>query len=257
MSAMQLAGKVAIVTGGGSGIGRAISELFAERGAKVVIAEWNRENGEAVAAGIRERGGEAIFCHADVSKAEDCDRIASEAAAIGELRVLVNNAAVQVLGTVTDTSEEGWARMESVNLRGVFLMTRAALPQMVASGGGSVVNIASILGIVGDPDLAAYGAMKGGVIAFTKATALGYGPQGVRVNAICPGDVNTPMVAEYFDKSPDPEGLRREVSSKYALRRIAEPREIAEVAAFLASDAASFMTGSIVVVDGGLTSKCY
>jgi NAD(P)-dependent dehydrogenase (short-subunit alcohol dehydrogenase family) len=128
---------------------------------------------------------------------------------------------------------------------------------MIRGGGGSVVNISSALGLVGDPDLAAYGAAKGGILALSKAAAIGYGPRGVRVNCICPGDVNTPMVREYFEKAENPEELRREIYSKYALRRIAEPREIAQVAAFLASSASSFMTGSVLVVDGGLTSKCY
>jgi NAD(P)-dependent dehydrogenase (short-subunit alcohol dehydrogenase family) len=140
---------------------------------------------------------------------------------------------------------------------GVFLCSQAAMPHLQASGAGSIVNIASVLGVVGDPDLVAYGAMKGGVIALTKSTSLGYGPSGVRVNCICPGDVNTPMVAAYFDNAPDPAALRAEVYSKYALRRIAEPQEIAEVVAFLASTAASFVTGSVFLVDGGLTSKCY
>jgi NAD(P)-dependent dehydrogenase (short-subunit alcohol dehydrogenase family) len=120
-----------------------------------------------------------------------------------------------------------------------------------------VINMASVLGLVGDPDLAAYCAAKGGVIALTKATAMGYGPKGVRVNCICPGDVYTPMVQEYFDKDQDPEEARRRVSAHYALRRIADPREVAETAAFLASDSSSFVTGSVMVVDGGLTSKCY
>ena len=117
--------------------------------------------------------------------------------------------------------------------------------------------MASVLGFVGDPDLAAYCAAKGGVIALTKAAAMAYGPDGVRLNCICPGDVDTPLVQEYFDKDPDPQKLRREVSSKYALRRIATPAEIAQAAVFLASDASSFMTASTLVVDGGLTSKCY
>jgi NAD(P)-dependent dehydrogenase (short-subunit alcohol dehydrogenase family) len=144
-----------------------------------------------------------------------------------------------------------------VNLKGVFLCSKYAIPEMIKGGGGSVVNVASVLGLVGDPDLAAYCAAKGGVIALTKAAAMGYGPKGVRVNCICPGDVNTPMVQEYFAKEPDPEMARQRVNAHYALRRIAEPREVAEAAAYLASDASSFMTGSVLVVDGGLTSRCY
>lgn len=254
----RLAEKVAIVTGAASGIGQACAELFAEQGARVVLADWNREAGECAAALIRGRGFGADFCFADVSRASDVEALVrSTLERHARLDVLVNNAAVQVLATLTETTEEGWQRMQSVNLQGVFLCSKFAIPEMIRGGGGSVVNISSALGLVGDPDLAAYGAFKGGILAMTKAAAIGYGPQGVRVNSICPGDVNTPMVREFFNKAPDPDAFRREVASHYALRRIAEPREIAEVAAFLASDASSFITGAALVVDGGLTSKCY
>lgn len=255
---MTLAGKVALVTGGGSGIGKAICDVFADAKARVVIADWDEAAGRASAKAIQSSGGSAAFVHTDVSDGKQAEAAVHAAEQLfGGLHILVNNAAVQVLGSVLNTDEAAWERMQSVNLKGVFLMTRAALPALTRSGDAAIVNIASILGLVGDPDLAAYGAMKGGVLAFTKATALGYGRQGVRVNAICPGDVNTPMVAEYFDKSDDPAALRAEVASKYALGRIAEPHEIAQVALFLASSAASFLTGSVIVADGGLTSKCY
>ncbi|MCL5743572.1 MAG: glucose 1-dehydrogenase [Acidobacteria bacterium] len=254
----MLKNKVAIVTGAGSGIGKASAELFAEQGAKVVVVDWNRDAGEGTAAAIRNAGGEALFCHADVSNAGQAEAMVRAAVErYGALNVLMNNAAVQIMSTLAATSEQDWDRLHSVNLKGVFLGSKYAIPAMIRSGGGSIVNMSSALGLVGDHDLAAYGAMKGGIIAMTKAAAIGYGPQGIRVNAICPGDVNTPMVADYFNRSADPDALHREVYAKYALRRIAEPREIAQVAAFLASDASSFMTGSIVVVDGGLTSKCY
>jgi len=247
-----------IVTGGASGIGRASAEVFAEAGASVVLLDWNNKAGAAAAEEIRGRSLDASFVHADVSSEADAQRAVSwTIERYGRLDTLMNNAAVQILGALVETRERDWERLQSVNLKGVFLMSKAALPAIIRAGGGAIVNVASILGFVGDPELAAYCAMKGGVIALTKAMAVGYGPQGVRVNCICPGDVNTPMVAEYFDKAPDPEALRREVYSKYALRRIAEPREIAQVALFLASEASSFMTGSLVVVDGGLTSKCY
>jgi NAD(P)-dependent dehydrogenase (short-subunit alcohol dehydrogenase family) len=173
------------------------------------------------------------------------------------LDAVFNNAAIQILGRLVDTSEESWDRLHSVNLKGVFLGCKYAIPAMIRTGGGSIINMASVLGFVGDPDLAAYCAAKGGVIALTKAAALCYGPDGVRVNCICPGDVDTPMVQDYFNKDSDPERIRREVSSHYALRRIASAREVAQMAVFLASDASSFVTGSVLVVDGGLTSKCY
>ncbi|MEN6602841.1 MAG: glucose 1-dehydrogenase [Bryobacteraceae bacterium] len=253
-----LNGKVAIVTGAGSGIGRARALLFAEQGARIVVADWNASAGAETVQQIRSDGGEARFHKVDVSKAVEVEGLIQFAAGqYGRLDVIVNNAAIQILGTLTQTSEEDWDRLHSVNLKGVFLCSKYAIPEMIRGGGGSVVNVASVLGLVGDPNLAAYCAAKGGVIALTKAAAIGYGPQGVRVNCICPGDVDTPMVQEFFNKDPNPELVRRTVSAHYALRRIADPREVAQTAAFLASDASSFLTGSVIVVDGGLTSKCY
>jgi NAD(P)-dependent dehydrogenase (short-subunit alcohol dehydrogenase family) len=255
---MQLIGKVAIVTGAGSGIGKASAELFAEEGAKVVAVDWNRANGENTAATIRDQGRDAIYCYADVSNRENAEEMVRTCVEkYGRLDVLFNNAAVQIMATLVDTTEETWDRIHSVNLKGVFLGCKYAIPAMARTGGGSIINMASVLGFVGDPDLAAYCAAKGGVMNLTKVTALTYGPQGIRVNCICPGDVNTPMVEAYFKKAPNPEQLRQEVCSKYALRRIATPKEVAQAAVFLASDASSFITGSALVVDGGLTVKCY
>ena len=255
---MRLGGKVAIVTGAGSGIGKASAELFAEEGAKVVAVDWNRDNGEKAAADICEQGREAVYCYADVSKPQDAENMVhATLEKYGRLDVLFNNAAVLIMAKLVDTTEETWDRIHSVNLKGVFLGSKYAIPAMIKTGGGSIINMASVLGFVGDPELAAYGAAKGGVIALTKVTALTYGPQGIRVNCICPADVSTPMVQAYFERDPNPEQLRQKIYSKHALRRIATPREVAEVAVFLASDASSFMTGSTMVVDGGLTVRCY
>ena len=255
---MRLSGKVAIVTGAGRGIGQATAMLFAEEGARVLVVDWNRETGSATTAAIQAAGHEARFCYADVSKAADVEAMVRTAVTEwGRLDVLVNNAAIQIVRKLVETSEEEWDRIQSVNLKGVFLGCKYAIPEMLRGGGGAIVNIASVLGLVGDPELAAYCAAKGGVITLTKAAALTYGPQGIRVNAICPGDVDTPMAQEYFDAAPDPAALRQEVASKYALRRISSPREVAEAALFLASEASSFMTGAALVVDGGLLSKCY
>jgi NAD(P)-dependent dehydrogenase (short-subunit alcohol dehydrogenase family) len=250
--------KVAIVTGAGSGIGKATAEYFAQQGAKVVAADWNASSGEKTVEGIVNDGGIAVFCQADVSIAAQVEAMVSTAVdRFGRLDILVNNAAIQILSKLVETTEADWDRTHSVNLKGVFLGCKYAIPAMQKCGGGAIVNIASVLGIVADPDLAAYCAAKGGVISLTRVAALTYGVDGIRVNCICPGDVETPLVEDYFNKDPDPARLRQEIYSKYALRRIASPAEVAKVAAFLASSQSSFMTGSSVVMDGGLTIKCY
>jgi NAD(P)-dependent dehydrogenase (short-subunit alcohol dehydrogenase family) len=255
---VKLTGRVAIVTGSGSGIGQAIAQLFAQEGAKVLVVDWKREAGEATARAIQESELSAQYYYADISKAGDVEALMEKVVKeYGRLDVLVNNAAIQILAQLVETKEEDWDRLHGVNLKGVFLCCKYGIPKIIASGGGSIINIASVLGLVGDPDLAAYCAAKGGVIALTRAAALGYGPQGVRLNCICPGDVDTPLFQDYINKDAKPEKLRGEISSKYALRRIATPKDVAQVAVFLASGDSSFVTGSTMVVDGGLTIKCY
>ncbi len=255
---MRLRGRVAVVTGGGSGIGRAIARLFADEGAAVAIVDRDREAGRSVSDEMRGLGLNVEFYYADVARASDVEAMVETVATRqGGLHVLVNNAAVQVMAPLVDTTEGVWDQIHNVNLKGVFLGCKYAIPQIIRSGGGSIVNMGSVLGFVGDPELAAYCAAKGGVIALTKAAALTYGTQGVRVNCICPGDVETPLLQAYMDKDPDPARLRAQISAKYALRRVATPVEIAQAALFLASDASAFMTGSTMVVDGGLTVKCY
>ena len=211
---MRLEGKVAIVTGAGSGIGKATAELFADEAAKVVVVDWNRDSGEATTAGICGRGREAIFCFADVSKSQDAEKMVNTALEkYGRFDVLINNAAVEIRAQLVDTTEAVWDRIQSVNLKGVFLGCKYAIPALIRSGGGAIVNMASILGFVAMEDLAAYCVAKGGVLQLTKVAALTYGPKGVRVNCICPGDVDTPMLQDWFDKDPDPDRLRQEVSS--------------------------------------------
>ena len=176
----------------------------------------------------------------------------------GRLDVIVNNAAIQVAGPLHETTEADWDRVHQVNLKGVFFGCKHAVIAMRKDGhGGSIVNVASILGIVGDPLLPAYGAAKGGVLALTRSIATGYGPEGIRANAICPGDIDTPMVQAYFDESPDPAQARAAVEHEYPLRRIASPDEIGGVVAFLASDTSSFVNGHALVADGGLLADCY
>jgi meso-butanediol dehydrogenase / (S,S)-butanediol dehydrogenase / diacetyl reductase len=254
----MLQGQVAIITGAASGIGRSTAEYFAELKAKLVLVDWNESSGKEVATSIVNFGGDAVFCRADVSKPSDMEAaVRTTVDRFGRLDILINNAAIQILAKLTDTSEEDWDRIQSVNLKGPFLGCKYAIPEMKKKGGGCIVNIASVLGLVADPDLAAYCAAKGGLISLTRVAALTYGPDGIRVNCICPGDVETPLVQDYFNKDPNPEKLRSEIYSKYALRRIASPREIAQAAAFLASSQSSFITGSAIVADGGLTIKCY
>ena len=255
---MTVSNKIAIVTGGGSGIGQATALLLAARGASVIVADIDVEAGTNAAHEIQRLGGKAEFCAVDVSVAKDVERmIAAARTAFGGLDILVNCAAVQILATLDETTEEIWDNIHRVNLKGVFLCSKLAIPAMLERGGGSIVNIASVLGIVADPMLAAYCSAKGGVLSLSRVAALTYGSKNIRVNCICPGDVETPLVQAYFDSAANPEALRKDVYEKYALRRIATPEEIAKTVAFLASDESSFLTGSSLVVDGGLTVKCY
>ena len=251
-------GQVAIVTGAAAGIGKATATVFGQQGATVVLVDRNREAGEASAAAIRGAGGDATFLYADVSRSSDMKALMENILErFGRLDVLVNNAAVQIMKTLTETSEEDWDTLQSINLKGVFLGCKYGIPVMLRNGKGSIVNVASVLGLVGDPDFAAYCAAKGGILAMSRAAALGYGPHGIRINCICPGDVDTDMVQDFFNAKPDPVAAREEVNRYYALRRIASPQEIANSIAFLASDDSSFMTGAALTVDGGLTVKCY
>lgn len=255
---MRLPGKVAIVTGAASGIGRAIAIRFAAEGARVVVADWNSEGGRETATMVQSNGGDAVFVETDVSQEDAVQRmVETTVSTFGRVDILCNNAAVQVFGTIPDTSSEDWHKVMDVNLKGVYLGCKYAIPHMIAQGGGSIVNTSSALGIVGDPDLPAYGATKGGILAMTAAMAQAHGRQNIRVNSICPGDVATPLVMEYFEHQPDPDDALQRVESEYALGRIAQPEEIANVALFLASDESSFVTGTYIVVDGGLTSSCY
>ncbi len=255
---MRLAGKVAMITGGGSGIGRASAIRFAAEGARVVVVDWKSDGGCETIARIQAESGEAVFVEADVSQEADAQRMVKTAVDThGRLDILFNNAAVQVFGTIPETSTSDWHKVMDVNLKGIYLGCKYAIPQMIAQGGGCIVNMSSALGFVGDPAMPAYGATKGGILAMTKAMAQAHGRQNIRVNCICPGDVNTPLVQEYFDQQPDPAAARRQVAAHYALGRIAQPEEIAHVALFLASDESSFLTGTAIVADGGLTSRCY
>ena len=248
----RLAGRAAVVTGVGSGLGREIARVLASEGAAVLGCDVNDAGGQAT---MQEIG---LFRHADVSREADVEALVGEAVQrFGRLDVMVNNAAIQIEEELAETTEEQLDRILAVNLKGVFFGCKHAVRAMRVSGGGSIVNIASILALVGDGILAAYCAAKGGVLGITRATAVRYGRDGIRCNAICPGDIDTPLVAAYFATAENPAALRAEVEAEYPLRRIAQPEEIARGVVFLASDDSSFMSGQPLVLDGGLLADCY
>src|SRR2546423_6730957 len=248
----SLEGRCAVVTGVGSGLGQAIAREFAAEGALVLGCDVNDPAGEATMNGI------GTYLHADVSREAEVEAlIAAAVARHGRLHVMVNNAAVQIEQELAETTEEQLDRILGVNLKGVFFGCKHAVRAMRPAGGGAIVNIASILGLVGDGILAAYCAAKGGVLGITRATAVQYGSDGIRCNAVCPGDIDTPLVQDYFNTGDDPAALRAQIEREYPLGRIAQPREIARAVVFLAGADASFMSGQPLVVDGGLLATCY
>ena len=250
---MRLEGKVAMISGGARGMGASEAKLFAKEGARVVIGDVLEEEGHRTEAEINETGGEAIFVRLDVTSEADWERAVSTAVQrFGRLDVLVNNAGILVSSTIEDMPVEMWDQVMYVNAKGVFLGTKAAIGQMKQSGGGSIINISSISGMLGQENVnAGYNASKGAVRIFTKAAAIQYAGDGIRVNSLHPGSVATPMTEE---SRADPERLRLAMS-RIPLGRIADPEEIAYGALFLASDESSYMTGSELVIDGGVTAQ--
>ena len=252
---MRLKDKVALITGGTSGIGEATALLFAKKGACVAVTGRNETRGHAVTARILESGGKAIFIRTDVRKAAECDRAVRETlSSFGRLDILFNNAGVYYPQTTLECSEEEWDLQIDINLKGTFLMSKSALPGMIAQGSGNIINNSSGWGIVGGDHAVAYCASKGGVVLMTKAMALDHGRQGIRVNCICPGDVETPMLPE----DARMRGLKWDDyiagCANRPLGRVGTADEIAKAALFLASDDSSFMTGAALVVDGGGTA---
>jgi NAD(P)-dependent dehydrogenase (short-subunit alcohol dehydrogenase family) len=252
---MRLANKVALITGGTSGIGEATAVLFAQEGASVAIAARNEKRGHAVMERILESGGKVVFVRTDVRRAAECQRAVDGAiSAFGKLDILFNNAGVFYPHTTLECSEEEWDLQIDVNLKGTFLMSKSALPQMIQQGQGVIINNSSGWGIVGGDRAVAYCASKGGVVLLTKAMAVDHGRQGIRVNCICPGDVDTPMLPE----DARIRGLKWEDylagCANRPLGRIGTADEIAKAVLFLASDDSSFMTGAALVVDGGGTA---
>ncbi|HIN35056.1 MAG TPA: glucose 1-dehydrogenase [Dehalococcoidia bacterium] len=249
---MRLKGKVALITGAARGQGAAEARLFAQEGAKVILADVTDQEGIAVAAEIAEAGGDAIYVHLDVANEDEWyAAIQSGVAAFGKLDILVNNAGIWRRGHVMETSSEQWDDIMDVNAKGVFLGTKAAIPEMRKAGGGSIVNISSTAGLVGSKTSAAYSASKGAVRIFSKSTAVQYASEGIRANSIHPGPIDTDMGDQVW-----PDVTSREASiSRTALARIGTANDIAYGALYLASDESSFVTGSELVIDGGVTAQ--
>jgi meso-butanediol dehydrogenase/(S,S)-butanediol dehydrogenase/diacetyl reductase len=245
-------GKVIVVTGGAAGLGRACLNAFAASGARVVMGDIDAEAGTEAVSGL---GSNARFLPCDVTSAADCAAlVASALANFGRLDALMSNAGIGANGTVETCDEANWDRVIGVNLKGMFLMAKFAVPHLRAAGGGAIVNTASVSGMWGEPDTVAYNASKGGVIGLTRAMAMDLARDRIRVNALCPGYHATGMPAAYFAAHPQRDEMVRRVNDLIPLRRMGEPDELARVAEFLLSDASSFMTGTVLVSDGGMTA---
>jgi NAD(P)-dependent dehydrogenase (short-subunit alcohol dehydrogenase family) len=252
----RLEGKVAIVTGAGRGIGHAIAQRFAAEGAIVVAANRSAGEGDAIVAEIHGRGGEAWFVSTDIRVPEDCERLIEHTERrYGRIDVLCNNAGVGLLRTVVETSLDEYAYLMDTNLRGAFLLCKYAIPGMVERRAGSIVNLASVASFVGFERDAAYCASKGALLMLTRQLALEYAPAGVRVNAICPGFIDTPELRHYCEQQDDPVAALEACDRAHPIGRVGRPEEVAAAAVFLASDESSFVTGASLIVDGGLLTR--
>jgi NAD(P)-dependent dehydrogenase (short-subunit alcohol dehydrogenase family) len=252
----RVEGKVAVVTGGASGIGRATARALAAEGARVAIADVDEDGGARVAAQLRDAGGEVFFRRADVRSLADLEAVVGEAAdRHGRLDVLVNNAAVPVAGAAGEMAEADWVRVVDVNLSGVWRGMRAAIPRMLAQGGGCIVNLSSVQAHVGFLGWSGYAASKGGVEALTRQAAVEYARLGIRVNAIAPGTIMTEMNEGIMRDAPDGDAVMAGWVAMHPMGRIGQPEEVAAAIVFLASDEASFITGEVLRVDGGLVVR--
>jgi len=249
---MQLSGKTALITGGAGGIGRATALLFAREGAAVSIVDRNEKAGQELAREISAAGGRSIFEYADVTRAADCRRVVERTVReFGGIHALFNNAGIIRRASVVEISEEDWDAVMAVNVKSIFFMCREVIPIMGDAKGGSIINMASGWGLAGGARAAAYCASKGAVVLMTKAMAIDYGRQNIRVNCICPGDTDTSMLRSEARQLGEAEDRFLSESANRPLGRMGRPEEIARAALYLASDAASFVTGTAVVVDGG------
>lgn len=255
---MRVEGKCAVITGGGRGMGREVVHLMAAEGAAVVVFDQNGEGAESVAAEARDLGAKAIAYEGDVTVESDlADAIQRCRDELGGFDVIHNNAGVQLEKPLHETTVEEIEWITAVNFKGVLLGCKQAVLAMRETGGGSIVNTASILAHTGDPFLPVYTGTKTGVLGLTRAVAVDYAKDGIRCNSVSPGDMETPMILKYFEATDDPAATRAEMEASYPGKRIAHPREVAQAVLWLASDDASFVNGTDILVDGGLTAKTY
>lgn len=252
----RLAGKVAIVTGAASGIGKATALLCAREGAKVIIADINESDGMEVERQIKNGGGEATFIRTDVTKELDAQiMIHTAIEKYGKLDILVNNAGILLEGSITSTAPEDWQRVLDINLNSVYMCCRFAIPEMIKNGGGAIVNTSSIQGVTGFYNSAGYAASKGAILALTRQTAREYAGLGIRVNSICPGIIYTPIFGKAVEKPSDREGLFENWSKQMPVGYFGLPEDIAFASVYLVSDESSFITGANLVIDGGLSIR--
>lgn len=251
---MRFAKKVVLITGAGVGIGRATAISFAKEGARVGINSLTPSHGRETLRMVQEVGGEGIYIQGDVSLARDANRMVAETVdAFGKLDILFNNAGIVISGRIDDTSEEDWDRMMAINLKGVFLVSKYAVLQMRKNGGGVIIHNASVVALKGVKDRAPYAASKGGVWALTKAMAADYISENIRVNCICPGTTLTPSLQQRIDASPDPKSALANFIARQPMGRLGKEEEMAAAVLYLASDEASFITGTTLLLDGGMS----
>ncbi len=250
---MRLENKVALISGGARGMGAVEAKLFARVGAKVVIGDVLEDEGKQTEAEINEAGGQCLFVSLDVTSEENWNQtVAATVARFGKLDILVNNAGILPLGNVEDTTVEMWDQVMAINGKGVFLGTKAVIPVMRKAGGGSIINLSSVAGLIGSARAAAYGATKGAVRIFTKSTAVQYAKEGIRANSVHPGIIDTPMTVPTILID---DASREAQMERTPLGRLGQSEDVANGVLFLASDESSFMTGSELVIDGGLTAQ--